>query len=41
MAGRTIASVYRMLRWGVIVGAAWLAVASLPSVARYLKMRAM
>jgi len=31
----------RMIRWVVLVGAAWLAVHSLPSLARYLKMREM
>jgi hypothetical protein len=33
--------VYRTARWFVLVGAAWAAVANLPSLARYLRMRAM
>lgn len=32
---------YRMVRWVVIVGLAWMVVNSLPSLARYLKMREM
>jgi hypothetical protein len=30
----------KVLRWCVLVGACWLTVRSLPSVARYLRMRA-
>jgi hypothetical protein len=33
--------VYRVLRWGVLVGVAWAAVENLPGLARYLRMRAM
>jgi hypothetical protein len=32
---------YRTLRWGALVAAGWLTVASLPSLARYLRMREM
>jgi hypothetical protein len=33
--------VYRVLRWGVLVGVTWAGVANLPGLARYLRMRAM
>jgi hypothetical protein len=33
--------VFRLIRWIVIVGAAAVALRSLPSVARYLKIRSM
>jgi hypothetical protein len=33
--------VYRLLRWIVLVVAAWAVVASVPSIARYLRIRAM
>jgi len=32
---------YRMLRWCVLVGVAWVTVDNLPGLARYLRMRAM
>ncbi len=32
---------YRGLRWVVLVTAAWAVLASLPGLARYLKMRSM
>ncbi len=32
---------YRLLRWVVLVGLAWLATASLPSISRYLRIREM
>jgi len=32
---------YRFLRWAVLVAVGWLTVASLPSLARYLRMREM
>ena len=32
---------YRLVKWSVLVGAAWCLVASLPSLARYLKIREM
>jgi hypothetical protein len=32
---------YRTVRWFVLVGAGWLAVNSLPSIARFLRQRAM
>ena len=32
---------YRLVRWCVLVALAWLTVRSLPSVARYLRMREM
>jgi hypothetical protein len=32
---------YRVVRWFVIVGFGWVAVNSLPSVARFLRQRAM
>lgn len=32
---------YRLLRFTVVVGSAWLLVRSLPDVARYFRMRSM
>lgn len=32
---------FRIVRWGVLVGVAWALVANLPGLARYLRMRAM
>lgn len=32
---------HRPLRWLILVGLAWLTTASLPSISRYLRMRAM
>jgi hypothetical protein len=32
---------YRLVRWAVLVAAAWMTVRGLPSLARYLKMREM
>lgn len=34
-------SLYRAVRWAVLVGLAWGVVVSLPGVARYLKMRSL
>jgi hypothetical protein len=34
-------SMLRMIRWVLLVGTAWLVVHSLPSLARYFKMREM
>ncbi len=32
---------YRLVRWCVIVGVGWLTIHSLPSLARYIKMRSL
>ncbi len=34
-------TLYRIVRWAVLVSAAWAAVVSLPGIARYIRMRQM
>ena len=37
----TLRPMYRLVRWVVLVALGWIAVASLPSLSRYLKIRSM